>query len=206
LIFTSVNGVEAFVERLAHHGLDLRAVPRDTRVAAIGPATARRIREFGLRVDVVPGEFRAEALIEEVTGDSLAGRRVLIPRAKMAREVLPERLREAGAQVVVPPAYESVPSSAGKVELVKRLEAGEIDCVTFTASSTVENFALAFGAEEAARLLSGTRVACIGPITSGTARERGIRVDAEAREYTIPGLIAAVSDLLAADPATKRGG
>jgi uroporphyrinogen III methyltransferase / synthase len=205
LIFTSVNGVEAFVERLAHQGLDLRAVPRDARVAAIGPATARRIREIGLRVDVVPREFRAEALLEVVTGDPLAGRRVLIPRAKMAREVLPERLREAGAEVVVPPAYESVPSSEGKVELVKRLEAGRIDCVTFTASSTVENFVLAFGVQEAARLLSGARVACIGPITAEAARERGIRVDAEAREYTIPGLIAAVLDLFAADPATKRG-
>jgi uroporphyrinogen III methyltransferase/synthase len=205
LIFTSVNGVEAFMERLGHHGLDLRAVPRDARIAAIGPATARRIRGAGLRVDLVPGDFRAEALIEEVTGDSLAGRRVLIPRAKMAREVLPERLREVGAEVVVPPAYESVPSSEGKDELAKRLEAGGIDCVTFTASSTIENFVLAFGAKEAARLLSGTRVACIGPITAETARGRGIKVDAEAREYTIPGLIAAVLDLFAADPATKRG-
>ena len=204
LVFTSVNGVEAFVERLAHHGLDLRAVPRDANIAAIGPATAQRIREAGLRVDVVPREFRAEALIEEVSGETLAGRRILIPRARVAREILPERLREAGAEVFVPPAYESVPSSEGKGELAKGLEAGEVDCVTFTASSTVENFVLAFGADEAARLLAGTRVACIGPITADTARGYGIRVDVEAREYTIPGLIEAVVDLFAADPA-KRG-
>jgi uroporphyrinogen III methyltransferase/synthase len=204
LIFTSVNGVEAFVERLAHHGLDLRAVPRGARVAAIGPATAQRIREAGLRVDVVPREFRAEALVESVTGETLAGKRVLIPRARAAREILPQKLREAGAEVVVPPAYESVPSSGGKDELARELEAGRIDCVTFTASSTAENFARAFGAEEAARLLSGTRVACIGPITADTARGHGIRVDAEAREYTIPGLLEAVIDLFAADPA-KRG-
>jgi uroporphyrinogen III methyltransferase/synthase len=204
LIFTSVNGVDAFVERLAHHGLDLRAVPRGARIAAIGPATAQRIRGVGLRVDVVPEEFRAEALIESVTGESLAGERVLIPRARAAREILPEKLREAGAEVVVPPAYESVPSSEGKDELAKELEAGRIDCVTFTASSTVENFARAFGAEVAARLLSGTRVACIGPITAGAARGYGIRVDAEAREYTIPGLVEAVVDFLAADPATER--
>ena len=204
LVFTSVNGVDAFVERLADHGLDLRAVPRGAKVAAIGPATAQRVREAGLRVDVVPREFRAEALIEELAADELRGKKILIPRARVAREVLPDRLREAGAEVVVPPAYESVPSSEGKEELARRLEAGEVDCVTFTASSTVENFAGAFGKIEAARLLAGTRVACIGPITADTARGYGIRVDAEAREYTIPGLVEAVTDLFAADPA-KRG-
>ena len=204
LVYTSINGVEAFVERLRHRGLDLRAVPRDAGVAAIGPATAKRLEEAGLRVDVVPGEYRAEALIEALDGGSISGKRVLIPRARVAREVLPEKLREAGAEVVVVPAYRSVPSSAGKDELALRLRSGEIDCVTFTASSTVENFVGAFGAEEAARLLSGTRVACIGPITAGTARRRGLRVDAEADEYTIPGLVEAVTNLLAADPA-KRG-
>jgi uroporphyrinogen III methyltransferase/synthase len=201
LIFTSVNGVEAFVERLAHHCLDLRAVPRGARVAAIGPATAQRIREAGLRVDVVPREFRAEALIEEVSGDALAGQRMLIPRARAAREILPDKLREAGAEVVVPPAYESIPSLQGKDELAGKLEAGEVDCVTFTASSTVENLVRAFGAGEAARLLAAARVVCIGPITADTARGRGIQVDAEAREYTISGLVEAVVDLFAAEPA-----
>ena len=195
-----MNGVEAFLKRLRHHGLDLRAIPRDTKVAAIGPATAQRIERAGLRVDVIPEEYRAEALIEALGAHPLGGERVLIPRAKVAREILPEKLREAGAEVVVPPAYESVPSSEGKEELSLRLQSGEIDCVTFTASSTVENFVGAFGAEEAARLLSETRVACIGPITADTARKHGLRVDAVAREYTIPGLIEAVTGLLAADP------
>jgi uroporphyrinogen III methyltransferase/synthase len=204
IVFTSVNGVEAFLERLRHHGLDLRAVPRDAKVAAIGPATAQKIEQADLRVDVVPEEYRAEALIESLAADSLAGERVLIPRAKVAREILPEKLREAGAEVVVPPAYESVPSSRGKEELSLRLRTGEIDCVTFTASSTVVNFVEAFGAEEAGRLLKGTRVACIGPITADTARKHGLRVDAEGKEYTIPGLVEAVTGLLAADPA-KRG-
>jgi len=203
IVFTSVNGVEAFLERLWHHGLDLRAVPRDAKVAAIGPATAERIRGAGLRVDVIPEEYRAEALIEALGTYSLAGERVLIPRAKVAREILPEKLREAGAEVVVPPAYESLPSSEGKEELSLRLQTGEIDCVTFTASSTVENFVGAFGAEEAARLLAESRVACIGPITADTARKRGLRVDAEAKEYTIPGLIEAVTGLLAADQAMR---
>ena len=204
IVFTSVNGVEAFLKRLQHHGLDLRALPRDAKVAAIGPATAERIEQAGLRVDVVPEEYRAEALIEALGAHLLAGERVLIPRAKVAREVLPEKLREAGADVVVPPAYESVPSSRGKVEVSLRLQSGEIDCVTFTASSTVENFVGAFGAEEAARLLAKSKVACIGPITADTARRHGLRVDAESKEYTIPGLIEAVTGLLTADPA-KRG-
>ena len=204
LVYTSVNGVEAFVERLRHHGLDLRAVPRGARIAAIGPATAERLEEAGLRVDVLPGEYRAEALIEALDKGSISGKRVLIPRAKVAREILPEKLRAAGAEVVVPPAYESVPSSEGKEGLSLRLQSGEIDCVTFTASSTVENFVGVFGDEGAARLLCGTRVACIGPITADTARKRGLRVDAEADEYTIPGLVEAVTNLLAADPA-KRG-
>jgi uroporphyrinogen III methyltransferase / synthase len=204
IAFTSVNGVEAFLKRLQYHGLDLRAVPRDAKVAAIGPATAERIQGAGLRVDVVPEEYRAEALIEALGAHPLAGEHVLIPRAKVAREVLPEKLREAGAEVVVPPAYESAPSSEGKEEVSLRLQRGEIDCVTFTASSTVENLVGAFGAEEAARLLDGTRVVCIGPITADTARKHGIRVDAQAKEYTIPGLIEAVTGLLAPDPA-KRG-
>ena len=199
-------GVEAFVERLDRQGLDLRAVPRGARIAAIGPATARRVEEAGLRVDVTPEEYRAEALIEALAHGSLAGKRVLIPRARVAREILPEKLRESGAEVVVPPAYESVPSGEGRERLRELLENGGVDCVTFTASSTVENFVRAFGEEEeAVRLLSETRVACIGPITAETARKYGIVVDVEAGEYTIAGLVDAVVDLFAAGPVRKDG-
>ncbi|QIN78263.1 uroporphyrinogen-III C-methyltransferase [Rubrobacter marinus] len=196
IVFTSANGVAAFVERLRHHGLDLRAVPRGAKLAAIGPATADAVRAAGLRVDVVPGEYRAEALLEALLDGSPSGGKVLIPRAKVAREVLPEKLREAGLEVVVPPAYETVPSEEGKDELRERLVSGGVDCVTFTASSTVESFVGAFGGG-AKDLLSNTRVACIGPITAETARGHGIRVDAEATEYTIPGLVGAVLGLFA---------
>jgi uroporphyrinogen III methyltransferase/synthase len=182
----------------------LRAVQRETRVAAIGPATAKRVEAAGLRVDVTPEEYRAEALIEVLEGSSLKGKRVLIPRAKFAREILPEKLREAGAEVVVAPAYESVPSNEGRERLEELLENGEVDCVTFTASSTVENFVWAF--EDAAGLLSKTRVACIGPITADTARGYELRVDVEAAEYTIPGLVDAVANLFAAGDAAKKGG
>jgi len=203
IVFTSVNGVDAFLTRLRHHGLDLRSVPRAARLAAIGPATAQKLEEAGLRVDVVPDEYRAESLVGVLDTGQLTGERVLIPRAKVAREILPEMLREAGAEVVVPSAYESVPSSEGKEELSLRLHSGEVVCVTFTASSTVENFVGAFGAGEAVRLLAGTRVACIGPITADTARKHGLRVDAQADEYTIPGLVGVVTGLLAADPVKR---
>ena len=128
---------------------------------------------------------------------------MLIPRARVAREILPEKLRGAGAEVVVPPAYESVPFSRGKEELSVRLRSGEVDCVTFTASSTWRTSSGRSGSGGGAAAL-GTRVACIGPITANTARGRGLRVDVEADEYTIPGLVEAVTNLLAADPA-KRG-
>jgi len=205
IVFTSVNGVEAFVERLKHYGLDLRAVPRRAKVAAIGLATAQKIEEVGLKVDITPEEYKAEALIEALANYSLEGKKVLIPRAKVAREVLPEKLRESGAEVVVPPAYESVPSSEGKGQLKKLLESGEIDCITFTASSTVENFVRAFG-KEAGWLLSSTRAACIGPITAGTCRDHGLSVDVEADEYTIPGLVSAVVELLTANDIVKKSG
>lgn len=205
LVFTSVNGVDAFLERLERHGLDVRAVPRAARIAAIGPATADRVQAIGLRVDIVPREYRAESLLEEISEDSLVGKRVLIPRAKVARAVLPEKLREAGAEVVVPPAYESIPTDEGKEALAASLAEGEVDCVTFTASSTVENFVRAFGAEEAGLLLEETRVACIGPITADTARGYGLRIDTEAAEYTMPGLVEAVVDLFTAEPVEKDG-
>ena len=206
IVFTSVNGVQAFVERLEHHGLDLRAVPRWAKLAAIGPATAQRVEGAGLRVDVTPDEYRAEALIGALTEDSLRGKRILIPRAKVAREILPQELREAGAEVVVPPSYESVPSGEGRERLKGLLENGEIDCVTFTASSTVENFVRSFGEKEAGRLLSKTAVACIGPVTANTARDHAIRVDAEAEEYTIRGLVSAVAGLLTTGGTVRKGG
>jgi uroporphyrinogen III methyltransferase / synthase len=204
IVFTSVNGVEAFLARLRYHGLDLRAVPRRTKVAVIGRATAEKVEGAGLRVEVTPEEYKAEALVGALAGHPLEARRVLIPRAKVAREVLPERLRALGAEVVVPPAYESVPSDEGKERLKALLEGGGIDCVTFTASSTVENFVRAFGTD-ARRLLAETQVACIGPITAETARGRGLRVDAEADEYTIPGLVEAVANLFTAGDAIKKG-
>ena len=187
IVFTSVNGVEAFWAALDEAGRDTRALG-GVRVAAIGPATAGALARRGIRADVVPGEYVAEAALEALAAaDDLAGRRILLPRADLARAVLPERLRMAGAEVEEVDAYTTVPDGAGADRVRQMLADGEVDVVTFTASSTVRNFVRLLGAE-----VGTAAVACIGPITAATARELGMRVDVEAEEYTIPGLMAAL--------------
>lgn len=195
VLFTSSNTVEAVFARLDALGLDARAFEA-TRVAAIGTATAERLRARGVRVDYVPDRFVAEALLEGLITRGVAGQRVLLPRAEHARDVLPNGLRSVGATVDVVVAYrtEIPPDAPG----LRALEAGEIDVVTLTSSSTARNLvALASGRVD---LINRARVACIGPITAATAREVGLRVDLVAEEHTIPGLVAA----LVADPERSR--
>jgi len=185
-VFTSANGVDSFVTALREAGKDIRALG-PARIAAIGPETARAAEEAGLRVDFVPTRFVAEAVLEEFP-EAVAGRRVLIPRALEARELLPERWRAAGAEVDVLPVYRTVRDKEGIEALRDRLARGEVDALTFTASSTVRHFA---------ELLPGTNlervtVACIGPITEQTAREAGLPVHVVAREHTAAGLVAAL--------------
>lgn len=191
VVLTSVNGAERLAGALEEVGASDGALT-GARVAAIGPSTADRARErLGVAVDVVPEEYRAEALagaIRRLAGGDLSGLRILLPRAAEARAVLPERLAAAGASVDEVAAYRAVPPDEGEMASVRgRLEAGRIDWVTFTASSTVRNFVSALGSD-----VGDARVAAIGPITAGTAREQGLRVDVEAEEYTIPGLVDAL--------------
>lgn len=187
IVFTSVNGVEAFWAALGEARRDTRALG-GVRVAAIGPATAGALAMRGIRADVVPGEYVAEAAAEALlAADELRGTRILLPRADLARAALPERLRAAGADVVEVDAYTTVPDGAG-AERVRPLFADDaVDAVTFTASSTVRNFVRLLGPH-----VGTAAVACIGPITAATARALGMRVDVEAEEYTIPGLTAAL--------------
>ena len=189
LILTSVNGVERFWRALWNQGLDTRALA-GVKLCAIGPATAAAIQAKGVRPDLVPDSYIAEAVVDSLAdiGD-LRGARILLPRAETAREVIPERLRELGAEVIEVAAYRTV-SDGQEAETVRcRLAEGEVDLVTFTASSTVKNFVQLVGTE-----LGGAEVASIGPITSRTARELGLPVHVEAAEYTIPGLLAAIRD------------
>ena len=193
LVFTSVNGVERFWTALAAARLDGGAVA-GARVAAIGPATAAALRERGVEADVVPERYVAEAVVDALAaaGD-LRARRVLLPRAAGAREVLPERLRQLGAVVTEVEAYRAVADASEATDLRRRLTGGDIDAVTFTSSSTVRNFVEAVGTE-----IGGAAVACIGPITAETARELGLPATVVAEEHTIPGLEAALLELFGA--------
>jgi uroporphyrinogen III methyltransferase/synthase len=200
--FTSANGVDATWDALVAGGGDARAFA-GVRIAAIGPATAAALEEHGVRADVVAREFVGEALAKAMLtkmkrGARRAGgeggrARVLLARAAKARDVLPEALRQAGWQVDVVAAYESRPPKKSSVShLARDLAAGRIDAVTFTSSSTVDNLCTVLG-KGAPGLLARTRVASIGPVTTQTARKRGLRVDVMASEYTVPGLIRALA-------------
>jgi uroporphyrinogen III methyltransferase/synthase len=192
LIFTSVNGVRAFFERFDAHGgqrADLQAL----KVCAIGPATAKALQAQGVQVDMMPSEYRAEAAVESLSAFPMAGSRILIPRAAIARDVLPHALASRGAQVDVVDAYRTVlPASTLEAHMRSLLEPRAIDVVTFTSPSTVTNFALLNGDADLVRLLREVAVACIGPVTAETARSYGLTPTIVPREYTIPALVRAI--------------
>lgn len=187
IIFTSANGVEHFIKRLKDVGLDVRAMG-GAKLAAIGPATAAALENYGLKVDYVPSEFVAEAAVRDFPEDP-KGKKILIPRAKEARETLPDKLAELGAEVTVVPVYETVLEDSDAESVREMIEAGEVDAVTFTSSSTVRNFVSLIGDT---KLPENTTIACIGPITAETAKEVGLEPDIVAEEYTIDGLVEAL--------------
>ncbi|MDY3129339.1 MAG: uroporphyrinogen-III C-methyltransferase [Berryella intestinalis] len=208
LIFTSVNGVERFFERLGGSELrfrDARALAT-CRVAAIGPATAAKLRAHGIVADVVPGEYRAEAVHRALRDAGFSsGQRVLIPRALEAREVLPQLLRADGGEVDVVPAYRTVAADSECLrEFASLVEAGAIDGVTFASSSAVRNLTAALG-DRAAALLGRVGLFSIGPITSDTVEKAGLEVTAEAAEFTIPGLVDALCEYFTSDRASDEG-
>lgn len=191
VVFTSINGVRAFWDRLAVLGYDSRAL-YGQRVAAIGPATAQGLREHGISPDFVPDTYVAESVVEGMVALGMKGKKILIPRAREAREVLPDELRRAGADVLVLPIYETVPATARRSEVLERLEEGTLDCVTFGSSSTVDNF---FAQIPASTLSTHPpRLACIGPVTAKTLHKHGFACDIQPTEYTIPALVQALAD------------
>ncbi|MDE7372045.1 MAG: uroporphyrinogen-III C-methyltransferase [Desulfovibrio sp.] len=194
LIFTSVNGVRHFWKRLAAAGLDSRALG-GLRVAAIGPATAEALAMRGIRADFLPPRYQAEdvaAGLKAVAGKDIAGMRFLLPRAREAREVLPDELRKAGAVVDVVAAYVTVPAAGRKEEVLGLLEAGKLDCVSFGSSSTVENF-LALVPGELLREHPETVLAAIGPVTARTLERHGLKATVMPQDYTIPALADAIA-------------
>ena len=191
LVLTSQNGAEVFFDRLRALGRDVRELA-GVRIAAIGPQTAAAVEARGLRVALVPTEYRAEAVGDALVAAGVAGERVLLARAAAARNVLPERLAAAGARVDEVALYRTVvpPEAAAAAALF----AGDRkpDLVTFTSSSTVTHFASLFPGHDLARVFDGVAVGCIGPITAATARDLGLRVDVEPETYTIPAFAAAI--------------
>ncbi len=188
VIFTSVNGVDHFIDRMRTSGRDVRAIG-PAAIAAIGPATADRVRYYALTVAAMPAEYRAEAVIDAIGAERIAGARVLIPRAAVAREALPELLLSHGArEVVVAPAYRTRMPAAADADRMRALIAnGAIDLLTFTSSSTVTNFIAMTGVQGA-----GLKAAAIGPITAETARAHSFEVVVEPATYTVDALIAAI--------------
>ncbi len=191
LAFTSVNGVAWFFHRLREKGLDSRALGH-LKTAVIGPATEKKLGEYGLAADILPDSYRAEAVVAAFRDYPLEGRKILLPRAAEARPVLPEELTKMGAAVDEVPVYYTRRDRSAADKLLTALENREVDLVTFTSSSTVKNFRSLLPESAAERLLAGVAIAVIGPITAETAAEEGLTVHIAAEDYTIEGLCQAI--------------
>jgi len=210
LILTSVNGVEALSERIKR--LQLRKSHlAHLKIAAIGPATAHAVERLGLKVHVIPKEYVAESVVKSLR-DRVKGKRVLLARAKVARDVIPRELRKLGARVDVVEAYETVIplSSTRRLLALLRDPKRRPNVITFTSSSTVRNFVALLSAKSRrqerlghAALLDGIKFASIGPVTSSTLREFGMTPHIEAGKYTIPGLLEAIAQAYARKPASR---
>jgi uroporphyrinogen-III synthase len=201
LILTSVNGVEALWQRLRKLRI-ARAKLKHLQIAAIGPATKRAIVKHGLKVKMMPEEYVAESVVKGLH-DKVNGKRVLLVRAKVARDVIPDSLRRAGAHVDVVEAYETVVPEKSKTRLraVFKNKGRRPHVVTFTSSSTVRNFAELLGERAGNAVLNDIQFASIGPVTSTTLRELNLPVSVEAREFTMGGLIRAIVLARYAQPA-----
>ncbi len=188
IVLTSVNGVHCFFDRLQDKGRDARSLHGAT-IVAIGPKTAAACRARSVRPDVVPTDFVAEGVLEALAGRDLAGARILIPRAREAREVLPEAFVGAGATVDVVPVYDTLPEDHSPEEIVRVLDA---DYVTFTSGSTVTNFVEVMRRSGHGDALPKVKAASIGPVTSAAVREAGLHFVLEAEESTVDGLMEAL--------------
>jgi uroporphyrinogen III methyltransferase/synthase len=191
LIFTSVNGVRFFFERLFAQNKDVRAL-HHIKTAVIGPATAGRLLDFGIKCDIVPESYRAESVVKAFANIDVKNKKILFPKAQKARSVLPMELVKMGAVVDEITAYRTQPVRDGADQLLSRLKEGSIDLITFTSSSTVQNFQALLPPESMPALLNGVVIACIGPITADTAKKLGFTVDIVAESFTIPGLRQAI--------------
>lgn len=193
IIFTSVNSVNAFIGRLQLAG-KAAADLANARVAAVGAQTAKWLADAGVAVATIPSSYRAEGILASLDPAELAGKRVLIPRAAKARDVLPDTLRGWGATVDVAEAYRTVAPTFDAAGVLRRFRRGDIDIVTFTSSSTVSNLVQLCGGGSLAAIVGTATIASIGPITAQTIEELGGQVTVMAQQFTIDGLIGAMID------------
>ena len=191
IIFTSANGVRALLRRIDEKGGDIRDL-KGIKIAAIGPATAGMLARLGIRVDLVPDEFISEGVLAALKDEPMKGKRVLLPRAEVARDVIPKGLKEMGATVDVVTAYRTVNSGRKKEELDQLICEGKVDVITFTSPSTVINFVDIMG--EDYKLPGGVRIACIGPVTVTAAKKLGFRVDIVQETYTVKGMVESIKE------------
>ncbi|MDF1590563.1 MAG: uroporphyrinogen-III C-methyltransferase [Desulfobacterales bacterium] len=193
LVFTSVNAVDFFFKRLFEKNKDVRALGR-LQTATIGPATEGRLFSFGIKSDIVPQDYRAESVVAAFAAIDVKNKKMLLPRAKEARPVLPAELEKMGAVVDDIPVYCTLAVSDNAERLIQLLEDKEVDLITFTSSSTAKNFKSLLPQEKFKSLLKDVAVASIGPITSETAQKLGFKVHITAEDYTIPGLCQAIQE------------
>ncbi len=190
IVFSSPNAVKYFLERVFEKGNDIRALGNAS-IACVGTSTAECIRDYHLKVDLIPSNFRAEGLVEEFARLDMKGKNVLIPRAKKAREVLPQGLTEMGADVTIATAYETVTPEL-RQDVVEILQDEDVDVLTFTSSSTVKNFFKMVPEKLRERILSKAKIACIGPVTAKTAKKQGLAIDIQPEKSTIKDMVEAI--------------
>ncbi len=192
IIFTSINGVRIFLERLRALSYDIREL-KGVKICTIGIKTGAFLENLMIKVDMIPSEYKTESIIEEFKKEDIKGKRILIPRAKEGRELLPEKLKELGAIVDEIPVYRIVKPEGEKEKIKELFKRKEIDVITFTSSSTVKNFVSMFNdKEEILELIDGVKIASIGPVTAETLKSSGIKTDIMPEKYTIPDLVEAI--------------
>lgn len=192
LIFTSVNGVDAFFNRIFELGRDVRDL-KGVKICSIGPSTTERIKGFHVSIDCQPPKYVAESVVEALKKvDEIKGKRFLMPRTDIARSYVPEELRKLGAEVSDIVAYKTVLATDGDNIVLDKLKDGEVDIVTFTSASTVKNFVKIIGEDNLSAFKDNVQFASIGPITNESAEEMDIEISIKAEEYTIPGLVQAI--------------
>ena len=197
IVFSSANAVDAFVDRLLEGPQDVRSL-NGVKLCVVGPATAERLSRHGLKVDLTPPEYRADAVLRALSDTTtVKGLKILLPRADIGRDVLADDLRKQGAEVTEVIAYRTVavePEREGEPDIYRMLLERRIDVVTFTSASAVRHFVRVLGAEPAADLLRTTVVASIGPVTAEAASQSGIQTTVMPSSYTVPALVDAIAD------------